>query len=166
MKEKTMNTLAAKIDVVDRTYYSSHLLNVGAYIELLLHWMAVFAKAALEYAFGMHVGAAVGYTTGLHIGKLYVKYFKPAYPYGFDEIRQWLELPYIFAIYGLIFGVIAGSIVIAVINSKLLRQRVAALCEQGVTDPEDMAQILIKPKWDVQMAIKKLLKEQYRQSEK
>ena len=67
-----------------------------------------------------------------------------------------MALPHEFAIYGLIVGVIAGSIIIAVINGRLLRQRVAVLYEQGVTDTEDMARILIKPKWDVQMAVNKV----------
>jgi len=161
-----MNTYVGKISVAQRILYSLHLPNVGAYIHWLLNGMLVFIKAALEYALGIHVGAAVGYTSGLHVGNLYVEYFKPVYLSGFDEIKQWLGLPYVFAIYGVFFGVVAGSIVIAIINGKLLRQRVAALCEQGVTDPEDMAQTLIKPKWEVQMAIKNLLKEGGRRSEK
>lgn len=154
-----MNTFAGKINIVERAYYSSHLLNVGAYIDLLLHWMSIFVKAALEYAFGMHLGAAVGYISGLLVGNLYVGYFKPVYLFGFDEIKQWLGLPYVFAIYGVIIGVVVGSIVIAVINGRLLHQRVAALCEHGVTDPQDMARTLIKPQWEVQMAINNLLKE-------
>lgn len=159
-----MNTFAGKINIVERAYYSSHLLDVGAYVDLLSHWIAIFVKAALEYAFGMHLGAAVGYISGLLVGNLYVGYFKPVYLFGFDEIKQWLGLPYVFAIYGVIVGVIAGSVVIAIINGRLLRQRVAALYEQGVTDPQDMAQTLIKPKWEVQMAIESLLEQENRRN--
>jgi uncharacterized membrane-anchored protein YhcB (DUF1043 family) len=122
--------------------------------------MLIFIKAVLEYALGVHIGAAIGYTIGLQIGSLYVEFFKPAYLSGFDEISQWLGLPYVFAVYGVIFGVVVGSIVIAIINRRLLRQRVSALREQGVTDPEDIAQTLIKPKWEVQMAINNLKKEE------
>lgn len=160
-----MNTCAGEISVAERNLYSLHLPNVGAYIHWLLNGMLVFIKAALEYALGIHVGAAVGYTSGLYVGNFYVEYFKPIYLSDLDEITRWLALPYIFVVYGVIVGAVIGSVVISIINRKLLRQRVAALYEQGVTDPQDMAQTLIKPKWEVQKAIKLLLKEEYRQSE-
>ncbi len=159
MKDKAMNTYVGKISVAQRILYSLHLLNVGDYIHWLLNGMLIFIKAALEYALGVHIGAAVGYTSGLCVGRLYVEFFMPAYLSELVEIKQWLALPYIFAVYGVIFGVVAGSIVIAIINGRLLRQRVSALREQGVTDPEDIAQTLIKPKWEVQMAINNLLEE-------
>jgi hypothetical protein len=157
-----MNTYAGKISVARRSFYSLHLPDVSAYIHWLLNGMLILIKATLEYALGIHVGAAIGYTSGLHIGHLYVELFKPVYLSELVEIKQWLALPYIFAIYGVIVGVIAGSIVIAITNRKLLRQRVAALYEHGVTDPEEIAQTLIKPKWEVQRAISNLV-EQYEQ---
>ena len=154
-----MNTCIGKISIAEKNLSSLHLPNLSNYIHCLWHGMLIFIKAALEYALGVHIGAAVGYTIGLQIGSLYVEFFKPAYLSGFDEIEQWLGLPYVFAVYGVILGVIAGSVVIAIINGRLLRQGVAALYEQGVTDPEDIARTLIKPKWEVQRAIENLLKE-------
>lgn len=159
-----MNTCIGKIGIAEKTYYSLLLLNVKAHIDLFLHWVSIFLKAALEYALGIHIGAFIGNISGLHFGNLYVEYFKPAYLFSLEEVRPWQALPYKFAIYGLIFGVIAGSAVIAIINGKLLRQRVAALYEQGVTDPQDMAQTLIKPKWEVQMTIESLLEQENRRN--
>ena len=151
-----MNTNTATINMTQRAHEPINPTLSNIWKDSLLHWLLICVRAFLEYAFGMHIGAAVGYTCGLHVGSLYVEFFKPAHLSGFDEIRQWLGLPYVFAVYGVIFGVVAGSAAIAIINDKLLHRRVIALYEQGVTDPEPMARTLIKPKFQIQKAIIKL----------
>jgi len=72
------------------------------------------ASRALEYCFGMYVGALLGWFGGWFTGRLYVEYFHPVYLSdfsGLDEIMCWERIPHIFAGAGVFAGVVIATIV-------------------------------------------------------
>lgn len=117
-----------------------------------------FVKPVVEYSFEMYMGAVIGHLVGWYSGNAYVDHFEPVYLYDIEHLKQWESLPRDFAVYGAIIGVVLGAIMIAIINSKLLCQRVASLYEKGVIDPEDIGRALGKSGRQIQRAIKKLAK--------
>jgi len=99
-----------------------------------------FVKAVVEYAFGMYIGAIAGGLLGRYAGNVYVTHFEPVSLYDFNELQRWGLMPYEFAGNGAVIGMVAGVIVVAIINSILLSQRVVSLYHSGVTEPKDIAQ--------------------------
>jgi NhaP-type Na+/H+ or K+/H+ antiporter len=75
-------------------------------------------KVVVEYAFGMHIGFALGWVIGLYTGYTYVEHFEPVYMEDLSEIATWRMAPFIFARNGTFIGIIVGIIAIAIINSK------------------------------------------------
>ncbi|MBN2180764.1 MAG: hypothetical protein JW715_02530 [Sedimentisphaerales bacterium] len=83
-------------------------------------------KAVVEYAFGMHIGYALGWITGLYIGHSYVEHFEPVYMHDLSRLSYWRLAPSIFAHNGALIGVVVGMIAIAVINRMLLDDNIAS----------------------------------------
>jgi NhaP-type Na+/H+ or K+/H+ antiporter len=96
----------------------------------------------VEYAFGMHIGYAIGWVIGLYVGHFYVEHFEPVYLDDLSQLSYWRLAPYIFARNGAMIGVVVGMIAIAVINNKSLNQRVASLYKDGIDNPNDIAHLL------------------------
>jgi len=109
-----------------------------------------------EYVFGMALGSATGWLTGLCVGNAYVEHFEPVYMDDLSELSRWRLMPYEFAKDVAIIGLVVGAIVIALINSKLLSQRVASLYEKEVMGLKDIAQALGRSERQIQKVIKKL----------
>jgi hypothetical protein len=114
--------------------------SVTRLLDRLLH----FLEPIVEYAFGMHIGFAIGWALGLWTGHIYVANAKPLYFSGLGEVRQWMVMPYAFARTGAIIGLVAGAILIAVISHKLLRRAVSAWHESHVTEPQDIAHAAVR----------------------
>ena len=117
-----------------------------------------FIKAVVEYAFGMYVGAIVGRLFGQYAGNVYVTHFEPVYLYDFNELQQWGLIPYEFAGNGAVIGVVAGVIAVAIINSKLLSQRIVSLYQKGITEPRDIARAFGKSARQIGRKINRLTK--------
>ena len=79
----------------------------------------------VEYAFGIHLGYAIGWVTGLYAGHFYVEHFGPVY-LDLSQLSYWNSAPSIFARNAAMIGVAVGMIAIAVINNKSLNKRVAS----------------------------------------
>ena len=77
-----------------------------------------FVKVVVEYAFGMHVGYAVGWVIGLYAGYVYVEHFEPVYMADLSRLSYWRLAPYIFARNGAFIGVAVGMIAIAVMYTR------------------------------------------------
>ena len=145
---------AERLNTANSTDFAGFNASASQLFEKLLS----SAKAVAEYAFGMYIGYVIGWLLGLYAGKVYVGHFEPVYLSDLGEIRLWEIMPYGFARDGAIIGVVAGAIAIAIINSKLLRQRVVHLCEKGVTEPKDISQVMGKSERQIQKVISRLAK--------
>ena len=75
-------------------------------------------KVVVEYAFGMHIGYAIGWAIGLYAGYTYVEHFEPVYFDDLSELASWRLAPFIFARNGTFIGVVVGMIAIAIIKNK------------------------------------------------
>jgi uncharacterized membrane protein YGL010W len=94
--------------------------------EEFLDKLLIFIEVVLEYAFGIHIGYAIGWVIGLYVGHSYVERFEPVYLNYLSQLSYWRLAPYIFTRNGAMIGVAVGMIAIAVINNKSLNQRVAS----------------------------------------
>jgi NhaP-type Na+/H+ or K+/H+ antiporter len=99
---------------------SLRLFRVNISKKQLLDRLSIFLKALVEYAFGMHIGYAIGWVLGLYVGHFYVEYFEPVYFDDLSELNYWRLAPYIFARSSAVIGVVVGVISVAVINSLVL----------------------------------------------
>ncbi|MHC4684094.1 MAG: hypothetical protein ACYTEW_07255 [Planctomycetota bacterium] len=133
---------------------------------LYLLWInisKIFIKVVVEYAFGMHIGYAIGWVIGLYAGHSYVEHFEPVY---LDDLSQlssllsyWRSMPDIFSRHGAMIGVAIGVIAIAVINNKLLNQRVTSLYKEGITNSNNIARLLGESVGQIERKINRLVKE-------
>ncbi len=112
--------------------------------ELLFDAFLLSIKPVLEYTVGMYIGYIVGWLAGLCVGHTYVEYFAPAYLADLGRLSYWKLLPYGFARNTGIIVAIVGAIVVAMINKKLLNERIVSLYKNGTTDPTNIAQSLGK----------------------
>lgn len=124
-----------------------------------------FVKTIVEYAFGMHMGFAIGWLTGWGVGHTYVKYFKPVYMDDLSQLFHWRLMPYDLAGIGAAIGVVVGVIAISLINSRLLSRRVTSLYEKDVTEPEDIARALGESERQTRRIVNKLAKKQKNRKE-
>jgi NhaP-type Na+/H+ or K+/H+ antiporter len=83
----------------------------------LLDKLLIFIKVVVEYAFGTHIGYALGWVIGLYVGHFYVEHFEPVYLDDLSQLSYWRLAPYIFARNGAVIGAAIGILVIAVINN-------------------------------------------------
>jgi len=153
-----MESYAESVGVMKKfdTGNSLHSLSVNISTEQFLDKLLFFIKAVVEYAFGMHIGFAIGWLIGLGVGHAYVEHFKPVYLYDLSQLSHWRLMPYDFARNIAIIGVVTGVIAISIINSKLLSQRVISLYEKRVTDPKDIARTLGRRAQQINRRIDKL----------
>jgi len=114
-----------------------HSLWINISKEQLLDKLLFLVRVIVEYAFGMYIGYAIGWIIGLYTGHCYVKHFEPVYIEDLSQISNmlsyWRSMPYIFAQYGAMIGVAIGIIAIAIINNKLLNQKINALYKEGIS---------------------------------
>ncbi len=92
-----------------------HWEAIGLSAKAIFAWLARFSLRALEYGFGMYVGAAVGWVAGYFTGGVYTDIFQPVYFADFsnmEEIMRWERMPYTFATVGLCVGAIAGALLV------------------------------------------------------
>ena len=142
-----METYAKSADITKHpeTGSLSRLIQIDLSKEELLDKLLFFIKPVVEYAFGMHIGFAAGWLIGLGIGHSYVEHFKPVY---FEDLIGqldfWRLAPYIFAKYGAIIGVTVGIVAVTIINNILLNLGIISMYENGISDPNDIAQFLGK----------------------
>jgi len=143
------NSIHSIRDIVSRSQLFDHLL--------------FFLKEVLEYAFGMNIGYVIGWFMGLYIGNSYIKYFEPVYLDDLSKLSSflsyWRSVPYIFAQYGAMIGVAIGIIAIAIINNKLLNQRVITLYKEGITNSNDIAQLLGESIEQIERKMKRLVED-------
>jgi hypothetical protein len=95
-----------------------HLYKVRISKKRLFDKLLGIVKVVVEYAFGMHIGYAMGWVIGLFAGYTYVEHFEPVYMEDLSNISYWRLAPYVFARNGAFIGVALGMIAIAIINSK------------------------------------------------
>ena len=57
--------------------YSTNLLRMNILVWKLLDKLLFFIKPIAEYAFGMHIGFALGWLIGMCVGHFYVYHFEP-----------------------------------------------------------------------------------------
>ena len=96
---------------------SLHLFRINISKKQLLDKLLILLKVVVEYAFGMHIGYAVGWIIGLYVGQFYVEHFEPVYFEDLSRLDYWRLAPYMFARNSAMIGVVVGMISIAVVNS-------------------------------------------------
>lgn len=155
-----MESFAKSIDIMKQSGNGcpSKLLWINISTRKLLDRLLFLIKPAVEYIFGMHIGFALGWLTGLCVGHSYVKYFEPVYLNDLSRLTYWREAPFLFARHGALTGLTIGVIVIALINSTLLNQRIISLCEKNITNPNEIAGLLGKRVGQIERTIDKLVK--------
>ena len=140
------------------TSSSFHSLWNNVSKEQLLDKLLFFVKAVVEYAFGIYIGYAIGWLIGICVGHSYVEHFEPVYLDDLGQLSYWWLLPYGFARNVAITGSIMGAIAIAIINNKLLNQRIVSLYKTGSTNPNDIARLLGKSVGQIERKMNKLVK--------
>jgi hypothetical protein len=93
----------------------------------------------------------------LCVGHSYVEHFEPVYLNDLDQLHYWRLVPYECARNGAMIGMAIGVIAIAIINDKLLKQRVVFLHKKGNTDRKDIAQALGKRVKQIERIVNKLI---------
>jgi hypothetical protein len=136
----------------------SNSLWINIPIWQLLDRLLFFIKLVVEYALGMHIGFAFGWLFGLAAGHYYVNHFEPVYLEDLNQLYFWKAVPNMFARYGALAGLIIGVVTILIINHKLLNQNIAALYEQGITNPNQIAQLLDKNVGQIKRKMNTLLR--------
>lgn len=99
----------------------AHLVEVGVFAKVVIRWFVRFSLRALEYGFGMYVGAVVGWVVGYCSGSTYAEYFQPVYFADFsnmEEIMRWDQMPYTFAMAGTLVGATVGAVVTFVASRR------------------------------------------------
>lgn len=86
--------------------------------EQLFDKLLGIVKVVVEYAFGMHIGYAIGWVIGLYAGYTYVEHFEPVYMDDLSKLSYWRLAPYVFARNGAFIGVAVGMIAIAIMYAK------------------------------------------------
>jgi hypothetical protein len=99
-----------------------HLYRIHISKERLLDKLLNIVKVIVEYAFGLHIGYALGWVIGLFVGYTYVEYFEPVYMKDLSNVSYWRLAPYVFARNGAFIGLAIGMIVITVINAGMHRE--------------------------------------------
>lgn len=152
-----METYVKSADIMSKPKISNllHSLRINIPIKHLLYKLLFLTKAVVEYTFGMHIGFAAGWLLGLLAGNQYVAYFKPVYMNDFSRLAYWRALPYEFAQAGGFVGIFAGVIAIAVVNKKLLTQRIISLYEKDNTEPSDISYFIGKNERKVRKILQK-----------
>jgi len=142
---------------------SLYSLQISISREQLLDKLLLFVRVIVEYAFGMIIGYVIGWFMGLYIGNSYIKYFEPVHLDDLSKLSSflsyWRSVPYIFAQYGAMIGVAIGIIAIAIINNKLLNQRITALYKEGITNSNDIAQLLGESIEQIERKMKRLVED-------
>ena len=89
------------------------------------------AKLILECVFGIHIGAAAGYITGKFAGLVYIRHVSPV---PFSEAEMWWMVPFIYGIYGAVFGALLGLMTMAALNIRRRYIREAQSCEEATEE--------------------------------
>ena len=118
--------------------------------------MLFLIKPIAEYALGIHIGFAFGWLIGLFAGHLFVNQFEPSYLHNLRQLSFWRQAPGMFAKHGALAGVGIGVSAITIINGILLNQKVIALFEKNITNPEQIARLLDKSTGKIERTINKL----------
>ena len=118
-----MNTQTKTIGIPEISKPSHDMFNL--HLSFIAKWfidkLLSLIETVLEYAFMMHIGAAVGYVGGKCLGYIYMEDCQPIFS---PELSTHLLLtPYRFAVYGAIIGAIFGMMVMTVLR---IRQYVRA----------------------------------------
>lgn len=106
---------AKRVDTDDELYpIVSRLYNCR-----LLNKLFKVITRTLEYALGIHMGAAIGFLCGKLAGIIYTRHFGPMNIIEINNSQQLWVTQYAFAIGGLLIGSIAGIILIVELTHKL-----------------------------------------------
>jgi len=151
----TYKTLSFK-RLLDIDNYA-HLICDIALNEHSFDTLLYSVKPILEYTFGIYVGYVLGWLLGLCIGHTYVEHFAPAYLVDLGQLPYWKLLPYGFARNIGIAAAIGGVIAVAIINNRILNDRIVSLYKSGTTNPHDIAEALGKGEELIERKLAKLL---------
>lgn len=115
-------TICHTHDSVDLCNHA-HCEDIGIFAKAILLWFVRFSLRALEYGFGMYVGAIVGWVVGHFGGGVYAELFEPVHFADFpnmEEIMRWDRMPYTFATAGIFVGAVVGALTVFLVPSEPL----------------------------------------------
>jgi hypothetical protein len=119
--------------------------------------LLLFAGSVAIYIFGAHVGFAIGWLAGFLLGNTYVKYFGQVYINNLSQLYFWESMPRRAALSCAIVGVIAGVIIVKIIEQKLLKRNIISFLNKGVTDPKVIAHHFATSEKEIQKKVKRLI---------
>lgn len=139
-----MNTFRKSINLTKQSVLSGSLCSHWRYIPIkhLFDKLLFLIKPAAEYALGMHIGFLFGWLAGFCTGHYYAEYFEQVHIEDFSKLSYWNAAPNMFARYGALTGLAIGIIVIAIINNKLLQQRIISIYENKTAKTNEITRIL------------------------
>lgn len=102
-----------------------------------------FVQTIVGYAFGVYAGLAVGGLLGGYIGSVHAQDIQYAVDFlDFNQLRQWLNIPWAFARIGVAVGVPVGLIAMRITEIIFLNKTIVSLCKKEPAEPEEIADIL------------------------
>ena len=122
-----------KVRFEDCSDLSCEGIGNGHFFDRVLHYV----QTVVGYIFGIHIGYALGGAIGLFIGGLYVECSSPGRFSSWNEMSQWA-----FARTGAVVGVFMGIVAMRIVQSIFLSRDIAALCDKGATEAEEIANAL------------------------
>jgi len=134
---------------------ANEIIPRGQIVDKMLSFVEIVAGYGLGIFIGMVIGAAVGrYVAGVHAEelRLTINFFD------LNQLKQWHDMPAIFARTGGGIGALLGVTVMCVVQAKSFNKEVASLYDHKVTEPTEIARILARSLGRIKRTMTRLAK--------
>lgn len=112
--------------LVNYTLNSRDSVSSGVQAVPILDKLLFLIRPVVDYAFGIFMGYILGWLAGYRAGFIYVEHYRPVYFETISLLTKWRLMPYEFAKNGAVIGIVAGIIIITIINSTLLNRKITS----------------------------------------
>ena len=107
--------------------------------------MLSFVEIVSGYPRGINVGMGIGVAAGRDIAGLNAEELRLTIIFfDINQLKQWLDMPAIFARTGGGIGALLGVAVMCIVRAKSFNREVASLYDHKVTEPTEIARILAR----------------------
>ncbi len=127
----------------------------GHIVDKMLSFVEIVAAYALGIYVGMVIGVAAGrYIAGIHAEdlRLTINFFD------LDQLKQWHDMPAVFARTGGGIGAILGVVVMCIVQARSFNREVASLYDHKTTEPTEIARILARSVRKIKRTMNRLAK--------
>lgn len=121
--------------------------------------MLSFVETVAGYALGMFIGMVVGVVAGRYVAGLHAEELRLTIDFlDINQLKQWHDMPVIFARTGGGIGVLLGVVVMIIVQAKSFNREVASLYDHEITEPREIARILARSLGKVKRTMNRLAK--------